>query len=158
MSDTIKWWPEHYCDEVMPAGLASPSDWIRGRVDNSDVWMIGPKEIDGWALLRISQVDIVPFVSCTYHGTFDLTFDDAGGYKISGDVPPGANTFWCNDDSETFATSLEDMITFLREYDVIDVGWPINIACGEWSKFIPHRLVVENGAARFVAIETGGEA
>ena len=81
-------WPSDYVDEVMPAGRASPSDWI---VIGPDAPMLAAPDYYGSAAPpeRVMRPgDIVGFTSCITHDVINMALT-ANGYVFDRPPPVG---------------------------------------------------------------------
>lgn len=107
------WWPQDYCDEIMPKGRASPDAWI---VDHDGVAMLAPWEDHDLPVTPIGDGEIIKFVSCVTHANIGLILT-ADGHKF--DTEPPAQFGQCcildGFQSETLAPDIPSMIQFLRK-------------------------------------------
>ncbi|QZN99502.1 hypothetical protein [Chenggangzhangella methanolivorans] len=76
----------------------------------------------------------------------------------AGGEPPEATHYWIPYDSDTMAFSWKDFVAAQAQVASAD-GDLVEVEAYSWSEApVPHRLVVENGAARFEPVEAEAAA
>ena len=148
----MQWTPEVYLDEVVPPPRATPSDWIVGR--EGDRWRLAdingdddPSDPDAYRL-TVAEDDVVAFCAYEDHGIHEVLVDADGGVTSNRALPVGTH-YAVPGDIDTLAETLEEFGKQFAENVGADI---VEVAIYSWSEAVPHRLVVEGGAARFVAI------
>ncbi|PZQ18934.1 MAG: hypothetical protein DI565_00575 [Ancylobacter novellus] len=149
------WTPEDYLDEVVPEPRESPTAWIVGR-DGAEGWRLA--DIDGRdegpadaCRIVIPEGGVVTFCAFDDYGAFEIETLADGGWSCPDDIPADATHFCAEGDIDTLGESVDQFVAGLIENGYASPGETVRTAVYRWSDPIPHRLVVENGAARFVA-------
>lgn len=159
-----QWWPADWADEVMPPGLTSPDAFIHPLpLDDRMSFMLcyedGEAEADNeFYRLAVSPGEIVPFICCDPLGEIEVEIRPAGTYAALGEVPANATHFCIGGDPDTLAHTLKDFVDqFVANApsrDPADGDLParVEISMAWWSDALPHKLVVEDGKACFIAV------
>lgn len=176
MDSERKWWPSELLDESMPAGRASPTNWIIGPSAGPEGGYVvaGGEEDDGdengGAQIVLAD-QIIGFAWSEGRGEIDILVKEDGTYEIIPgqpdlmepdlpprltEIPPDATHFWGPYDIDTLASSMAEFAeNWARNARDAGDELParVTVAMYHWSDEIPHRLVVEDGKARFEPVE-----
>ena len=149
------WFPEEYCDEVMPADRSSPTAWVERHGDG---WRIAPIEDNDscdQTGMPITDGEIVSFVSRTDHGDATLTLKADGTWSVDRAMPPGADQVYLP--CENIAASVEELVEQMRESsDFQPDDYEISYAC--WSDGIAFRFDASAGVFERVSDEPAARA
>jgi hypothetical protein len=173
-----KWWPSELLDESMPAGRASPTDWIIGRDDKPGTFIVagwdgeeGSEDSDP-GRQTVSADEVIGFAWSEDRGEIDILVKEDGTYEIMPgqpdllepdrpprltEIPPDATHFWEQYDTDTLGSSMAEFAENWAQ-NARDAGEElparVTVAMYHWSDEIPHRLVVgEDGTPRFEPVE-----
>ena len=155
-----EWMPSHLMDEVVPPPRATPTDWIIGPA--GDRWLIAgwedcDEEATAVSRRTLAPGDILDFDWNEIGPTFEVVIHADGRAELTqGGEPPPATHYWVQYDPDTMGFGWDE---FVRNYadNLIGESELVEVQAYSWSeKHIPHRLVVENGAARFEPAEDAG--
>lgn len=172
MDSERKWWPQSMLDESMPPSRQNPTDWIIARAD--DGWIVAGweehegNENFGSGRETVRAGETMAFAWCEDRGTAEILIKEDGSYEIVLDqpdlldpdrppdpteIPADATHFWEPGDIDTLMDSMAD---FARCYAENEGGsalpMRVTVAMARWEDDIPHRLIVEDGQARFEPI------
>jgi hypothetical protein len=157
MSDAldVKWFPQDYCDEVMPEGRDSPAAWIGALDDGAPAIAKAFTDSDQQWRRRLSDGDIVEFVTLTNHGSGNVNIR-ADGTWTADPMPAAANTC-CFPDCcvETLGSTIEESVEQLFEFVEPDevAGYNL-IVFSAWSGAIPFRF--EASTKSFIQVKRDG--
>ncbi len=101
-----EWWPEAYCDEVMPPPRVSPDAWV---VQLADGYALAAPEARAWEPERLTDGETVLFTQRIDHGgaTLDLFAD--GTWQVSRPMPAAAESVYAVQ-AESLAETVEGCV------------------------------------------------
>lgn len=153
------WMPSHMQDEIIPPPRPTPGDWIVGPV--GDRWLIAGDE-DADAVGRdASRRTLAPGETLDFEWneigeTFEaVIFADGRCELPAGGEPPQASQYWLPGDTDSMAFGWESFVSQQADWIRSSGGESelLEVQPYTWSDPVPHRLVVEDGAARFEPVE-----
>lgn len=172
MDSERKWWPSELLDESMPAGRASPTDWITGPLPDDPEgrfivagWDDEDAEEDAGRQI-VGAGEAIGFTWSEDRGAIDILVKEDGSFEIIPGQPDllepnrpqglteiqaDATHFWEPGDIDTMMDTMAD---FAREYAETEGGTAlpmrVTVAMARWEDDIPHRLIVgADGKPRF---------
>src|SRR5690606_25775055 len=113
------WLPNDWLDEVTPAPLRSPDDFlwkcddgtyvITPKCDPDDLKPEGDEEDRKYYTKPVKGGDTVWFCPSEFYGIFPLHVNEDGTHRIDGDYPAKANCFYLGEHDEV-GDSVEDLL------------------------------------------------
>lgn len=161
-----QWWPSDYADEVMPAGMAAPQDWLIPMPGGVPGFTLASQYHDSKEeeAERISDGDLtfeplvdgerIEFMAYDDFGDLRLNIAADGSFTVvSGTLDPRADHFWewFNHDGPS-GDSLEE---FAKQYAESDgAGEDVNVGMGSWSHTETFAVQIADGKAALVSAGT----
>lgn len=149
-----KYAPHAWLDEIMPAPLARPEDFVE---KDGDRWFLRLPEDDlerdnEFYITEIEPGQTVDFLIHENYGQFELSIGADRRFTTDRPFPDKANGFWIPFDPETMQHSLRGLVEG-------DGDFALRLEAGEhvigiywWSEPTPFRFEIdEAGQPRFVA-------
>lgn len=157
-----QWWPTHYMDESMPAGTASPDDWIVGAINDRDAvfeWILAPpdrQDTRTYGIVLVDEGAPVNFAWMERRGRGQMIIYPDATWHIEGGMPEGVTHIHDADEPLFMADTPEDFARlYCSHFHLLtdDELHCIDVIFTRWGD-ARFRLVDEPGTtARFVPIE-----
>ncbi|MDF2621438.1 MAG: hypothetical protein K0S00_4097 [Xanthobacteraceae bacterium] len=154
-----KWWPGDYADEMMPGGSFTPDRWILGKSPAG--WVLAPEDRDQAADLGCrlaTEGEVVNFIWVEPRGMATITIFADGTWR--GSVPDDFTHCWEDGEIEQSGDSVDEVVRYILDADPLGPGDEVDVDLSfcKWGD-ADFRLVVEDGRAKFVAVEAevGGD-
>jgi len=155
MSGAREYWPEAYCDEMMPASRPNPDAWIE-RLPNGDFQLADYNEDEDGQPVRhgdgivIQNGQVIEFCWCQPTPDIEITVNPDGSFEQHSKVDPNSTHFWLSGDPDTLDYSLAEFARHYAQNDVFPASLPeqmtVRTAC--WGDEC-YRFVVLDTTARF---------
>ncbi|MCB8835974.1 hypothetical protein [Aurantimonas sp. VKM B-3413] len=108
-----QWLPTIWLDEVVPSLAEDPTDFL--EKDEAGIWHVRPcDEQDRESGCYDIVVEPGQIVGWCYFEPYDdvtLTIDESGDFVVDGTYPAAANGFIADNDGDTFAESMDDLVS-----------------------------------------------
>lgn len=158
-----RWWPTDYADERMPAGMASPQDWVIPMPGNAGAFTLASMYHDDKVeeAERLGDGDLsfdpitdgekIEFMAYDDFGDLKLNITADGSFSIlSGTLHADATHFfeWFNTDGPSGDT-LEEFAKSYAESD--GAGEDVHVGMGSWSHSETYMVQIKDGAATLVS-------